>query len=440
MRIFCSCRLCVLPMKFDLKKLPKSELEMNVEVSVSEVEKCYEKAARNLSADLKIPGFRPGHVPAKVVLRQVGEERFWQEAATSALSQTYVKIIFDHKIEAIGRPQIQIIKIAPKNPFVYRARVFVLPEISLPDYRKIRVKKREVRTDPKEVARLLSNLQKSRAKFKTADRGAKMGDGVEVDMKTYLDKVPIDHGENKNYPLILGEGKFVPGFEDKLIGMKAGEKKEFVLRFPKNYHKKNLSDRDVEFVVEMKKVKERELPNLDDNFARSLGRFKDLADLKEGLAKNLKSEAEQKENDRFQLEAVEKILEKTKFEAPEILVESETEKMIKDLERMVKASGGEFEKYLLGIKKTVEDLKKDFQKQAEKRVKTGLILREVAKREKISVSAEEVEREQKREMGHWQHDPETIKKIESEEYRDYLFGLIQNRKVFEFLERVMGVR
>ncbi|MEW6408191.1 MAG: trigger factor [Patescibacteria group bacterium] len=423
-------------MKLEIKKLPQSQLELTVEIPAQDVEKYFNQAARNLSQNLKKPGFRPGHIPIKIVEQEIGQERFWQEAASEALKKSYVKIILDNKIEAIGLPQIQIIKIAPKNPFIYKAIISVLPKIELPDYRKIKVKKKKVKVDQKEFTKLLLNLQKNRSKYKKVERGAKIGDAIEIDFKTYLNSIPIDNGESKNHPLILGEGKFALGFEDKLVGMRTGEKKEFVLRFPKDYHQKNLADRNVEFRVEMKEIEERILPNLDDNFAKSLGEFKDLADLKEKLQQNLELEVEQKEKDRLDLEIMEKIAEKTDFELPETLIQAEVRKMIEELKNMVLVSGGEYEKYLRHIKKTEEDLKKDFGPRAEKRVKIGLILREIAKKEKINVQEEEVEKEQKKTLERYQHDPKTMEKIQSEEYKDYLRSLIQNRKVFEFLEKI----
>lgn len=423
-------------MKLDIKKLPNSQLELTVELSSPEVEKYYDQAAKNLSQDLKISGFRPGYVPKNIVIQQIGKEKFWQETASLALSQSYVKAVLEHKIEAVGRPEIQIIKIAAGNPFIYKAKVDILPEILLPDYRKIKVKKKEVKLDPKEIEKILSNLQKSRATFKKVDHKAQLGDSVEIDFKTYLNKVPIDHGESKNQPLILGEKKFVPGFEDKLLGMREGDKKEFILRFSKDYFQKNLANRDVEFAVEMKKIEERILPKLDDDFAKKLGKFKNFSDLKEKVQENLRFEAEQKEKERHEVEIANKISEKIEFEAPQILVDGEVEKMINELEEMVKASGGEFEKYLQHIKKTKDGLKKEFRGRAEKRVKIGLILRAIAKKEKIGVKEEEVEKEQKHTLKHYQHDPKTMEKIQSDEYKDYLRSLIQNRKVFEFLEKI----
>lgn len=422
-------------MKVDIQKLPESQIELKIEVSVSEFEKYLDQAAKNISKNLNIPGFRPGMAPREVLKRYVDEFKLWQEAANLALPQTYVKALVDNKIEAIGKPKIRIEKLAPKNPFIYTATIAVLPTFTLPDYKKIKVKRKKVLVKPKQVEDLIKNLQRSRAKLYQVKRAAQMGDVVEVDFKTYLNKVPIEHGESKNHPLVLGEGRFVAGFEENLVGMKCGDKKEFILRFPKNYHQKNLANRDVEFKVEMKSIKERKLPKINDEFAKSLGKFKDLKELREQLRKNLLHEGEEKERKRYEAEIIDKIAAKTEIEIPNVLITGEVEKMIDELKDMVLASGAEFDKYLENIKKTEDDLRKDFRGQAEKRVKAGLILREIAKREKIEISDAEVEEERKRTLEHYQHDERIMKKIQTEEYKEYVRGLIQNRKVFALLRK-----
>lgn len=424
-------------MEVEIKKLPKSQVELTIELPPLEIEKYLDSAAKNISKETNIPGFRRGYAPKEIVQQHVGKISLWEEAAKLAVRKTYPKAIIDNNIKAIGQPNIQITKLAPENPLVYKAKVAVLPCFTLPDYRKMKVKKRKVEVKPAEVERLIRNLQKSRAKFKKVDRPAKINDAVEIDFKTYLNKVPIDRGESKNHPLILGENKFVPGFEEKLIGMRKGDKKEFTLRFPKDYYQKDLANRDVEFKVEMKSVQERELPKIDDEFAQSLGRFKDLADLKSKLTDNLKQEKEMKEKSRFEMEMLQKIADQTEMEIPEVLIQAEIEKMINELKDMVKASGGEFDKYLKSIKKTEEDLKDEFKDRAKERVKYGLILREIAQKEKIKTDDQEVEQERQRTLAHYQHDKEMMEKIQSEEYKEYIRGLIQNRKVFAFLTKVM---
>ncbi|MBU1178151.1 trigger factor [Patescibacteria group bacterium] len=422
-------------MKVTTKQLPKSQVELAIEVTAKELEPHLDKAAQTISKEVKISGFRPGKAPRQIVSQQVGEFKLWQEATNSALPEFYVKALEQEKIEAIGQPEIKIDKLAPNNPLSFKATVSYLPAIELPDYKNIKVTEKKTVVEVKKVDEALKELQKSRAKLAKVDRAAEKGDAIEISFNTFLNKVPIDQGESKNHPLIIGEGYFVPGFEDKIIGLKAGEKKEFTLRFPKKYHKKELADKDVDFKVEMNNVQQRNLPKLDDEFAKSLGEFKGIADLEQKIKDNLQTEVEEKEKSRLEIAIMEKIAAETKAELPEILVQAETEKMLNELKDNVAVSGGEFDKYLESIKKTEDDLKKEFKAKAEKRTLFGLILREIAKQEKVEVTTKELEEEVKHTTGHYQHDKQMLEKIQSDEYRDYARSLLVNRKVFEMLRK-----
>ena len=398
-------------MKVTKKELPKSQTELTIEASVKEIEPYLDKAARAISKEAKISGFRPGKAPRNVVEQQVGEFKLWQEATNLALPELYVKAITDEKIEAIGQPEIKLDKLAPNNPLVFKAVVTYLPPIELPDYKKIKITAKKVTADSKKVDNALKELQKSRAKLAKVDRAAKKDDAVEVSFKTLLNKVPIENGESKNHPLIIGEGYFIPGFEEKITGLKAGEQKKFSLRFPKKYHKKELADKDVDFEVEMINVQKRELPRLDDKFSKSLGQFKDMADLKKKVSDNLKKEVEEKEKSRQEIAIMEKIAGQTKVELPELIIDSEMQKMLGELKDSVTASGGEFDKYLESIKKTEDDLKKEFEPKAKQRAIFGLVLREIAKQEKVEVTDKELEEETKQTAEHYQHDKQMLKKI-----------------------------
>ena len=308
-------------MKVNIEKLPGAIVKLKIEVPAKDVEEKLEETAKRLSKDMKIPGFRPGKVPVEVVKQQIGEMRLWQEACSAVFPQAYAKAVVDNKIEAIGQPKINVVKMAPNNPLVFTAEVAELPKIEMPDYKKVKVEQKKVEVKDEDIERTLKHLQNTRAKQKKVDRAAKEGDAVVVDFKTYLNKIPVDKGEGKGHPVIIGEKRFIPGFEEKLIGVKADDKKEFTLPFPKDYHQKNLAGKDVEFKVEVKEVQEREVPELDDKFAQSLGKLKSMADLKEQMRKNIKLDAEQKEKARVEMELMDKIAEQIKVKIPDVLLE-----------------------------------------------------------------------------------------------------------------------
>ncbi len=422
-------------MKVTIQKQPKSQVELTIEVSPKELDPHLDQAALQLSKDLNIPGFRPGKVPRKIVEQKVGVFKLYEKAANLALPKTYTKALIENDIEAIGPPQVKLEKLAPGNPLVYRAQVTVLPEIDLPDYKKIKVKKKEIKVEDKQIEATLKELQKSRAKIKTIKREARKGDRVEVDFKTYLGKVPVEGGESKNHPLTLDQGYFVPGFEEKLIGMKEGDEKEFTLRFPKDYHQKHLANRDVDFKVKMNLVQEVELPEINEEFVQSLGKFKDLKALKDQLTDNLKQEMKVKEKSRCEMEIMDKIVQQCETEIPEVLLKAELGKMIQELKGMIETQGGKFENYLKSVKKTEEELEEQFKDQAKKRVKIGLTLQAIAKKENIKISDQEIEEERQKTLQTYQWNKKVTEKIQTDEYKEYIRGLIRNRKVFELLRK-----
>lgn len=422
-------------MKVTIQKQPKSKVELTIEVTPKELDPYLDQAASNLSKDINIPGFRPGKAPRNLVEQKVGVFKVYEEAANLALPKTYVKVLIENDIEAIGPPQVKLEKLAPGNPMVYKATLSVLPEIKLPDYKKIKVKEKKVEVKDEQIENTLKEIQKSRAKIKTVSRAAQKGDRVEIDFKTYLNKVPIENGESKNHPLILGQGYFVPGFEKELIGMKEKEEKEFTLRFPQKYHQKHLADKDVDFKVKMNLVQEVELPKIDDQFAQSLGKFKDLQALKNQIKENLQDELEDKEKTRCEMEIMDKIAQECEMEIPEMLVEAELEKITQELKGIIETQGGNFENYLKSIKKTEKELKEQLLPQAKKRVKVGLILRAIAKKENIKISDQEVEEERQKTLQAYQWNKEIMDKIQTDDYKEYLRGLIRNRKVFALLRK-----
>ena len=422
-------------MKVNIEKLSGSKVKLKIEVPAKNVEEKLDEAAKRLSKNMNVPGFRPGKVPKEIIKQQVGEMKLWQEACSMSFPQAYAKVIVDNKIEAIGQPMINVEKMAPNNALVFTAEVAELPKIEMPNYKKIKVKQKKIKVKDEDVEKTLKHLQNTRAKQKKVDRPAKSGDAVIVNFKTYLDKIPVDKGESKNHPVVIGEKRFIPGFEEKLIGLKAGDKKEFTLEFPKNYHQKNLAGKNVEFKIEVKEAQEREVPELNDDFAKTLGKFKNMADLKEKMKENILKEAEQKEKGRAEMELMDKIADEIKVEIPEILLDAEVNKMMQEMKGMVKASGGEFDKYLQSIKKTEDSLIEEFKKKAAQRVKIGLILREIAKQEEIKISPEEIDEEVKKTTAKFQHDKKMMEQVQGTEYRDYVASLLQNKKVFEILRK-----
>jgi len=344
-------------MNVTTKKLPKSQVELTVELSIEELKPYIQQAVAEISKESVIAGFRPGKAPYEIVEKQVGAMKIYQQAAEKAIQKTYPQAIIDNKLLTVGPPKIAVEKIAPNNPLVYKATAALLPNVKLGDYKKIKEGRKEVGVEAKEVDGTLNNLQKMFGKEKRVSRPVQKGDKVEMDMNTYVDKVPIDGGKSENHPVTVGEGHFIPGFEDNLVGLVEGQTKEFQLKFPKEYHRKDLAGKPVDFKVKMKSIFEIEKPDLDDNFAKTAGKFEKLDDLRRQIEKNIHQEKTAKEQQRWELAVIEQIINKSSFdEIPDILVESELHKMLHELEHEVTGQGMKFEDYLSSIKKSKEDL------------------------------------------------------------------------------------
>jgi len=421
-------------MKVDVNKLPQGEVELQIELSQDELKPFVDRATKTLSKETKVPGFRPGMAPYDVLAKQIGEMTILQHAAEEAIKDSYPKAVIDNKLLTIGQPEISVEKIAPDNPFIYKAKVGLVPEVELGDYKNLKVDKKEIKVEDKDIKGTLESLQKMYAKEKATDKPIAKGFKAEIDMDTYVDKVPIDGGQSKQHPVMVGEGQFIPGFEEQLVGMTKGQTKEFELKFPKEYHRKDLAGRPAEFKVKVNEVFEVDRPELNDDFAKMIGQFDNFAALEKQISANVKLEKENKEKQRLELSLIDQLLAKSKFgDIPKVLMEYELDKMLHELDHEVTNQGMKFEDYLSSIKKSKEDLRKEFRPQAEKRVKTALALREIGNKEKITVSDEEVEKEVAGAKEMYKNNPDQLKQFESQEYKDYIKNILRSRKVFEFL-------
>jgi len=362
-------------MKTSVKKLSDSEVELEIEIPAEELDRFIEKACLNLGRNLEIKGFRKGKVPKEIIEKEIGKEKILIEAANLVVDETYRKAVLENKIEAIFHPKIEIKKLAQGNPFIFSAKTAVLPEVSLPDYKKIasKIKRKEVVVEDKEIEPALKWLQKSRAKFTAKNQPAQKGDFVEIEYS--LSEIGQ---EVQKDAFILDEGHFLQGFEEKIIGMKSGEEKENI----------TLKKDGKEIILKVKiiSVQNVELSEVNDEFAKSLGKFNNLDALKKNIKQGLVSEKEQAEKQRARQEILEKIGEKTKIEIPDVLIENEQKQMLENLKKMVserlKIS---FQDYLKKLGKTEEQVSDSFLLESRKKVRNYLILREIGKKEKIEV-------------------------------------------------------
>lgn len=428
-------------MKHILKKLPKSQIEFTITVTPDEYEADLKAAASRISERNTIKGFRPGKASYEIVQQNFGDIRILEEALQTIVQKNFFKAVSEEKLDTIGMPEIAIEKMAPRNEVVFKATVALMPTLKLPDITKIKVEKKNVEVEEKQVKEVLEGLTKLQPKEILKDGEATKKDKVIVDMEMFLDKVAVEGGQAKNHQIYLSEVHYIPGLEEKLLGGKKGETKEFTLKFPEKHYKKDLAGKDVDFKVKIHDVYELQYPELNDDFAKSLGQ-ENVEKLREILHHNLTHEAEKKENQRCEQEIFEKIIDETKFdEIPDVIITAEKQKMFYELKADLERHNVEMEDYLKNIKKTEEDLLKDFEEGGLKRAKAALVSRQIAIDNNIKVSEEELNKEMDliKQMYQGEDLDKVNENLKRPEVQDTIATTIQNRKVVAYLkEKVLG--
>jgi len=437
-------------MQISIQKLPGPKLEIKIEVSAGEFNGFYQKAIFNLGKDLEMPGFRKGKVPKEIIEKAASQEKILKEAVGLAVKESYLKAILENKIEALGQPEIYDLSYgSSEKGLEFKAKVSIMPEVKLPDYKEIasKVKRNKIEVSEKEVEDTLRWLQKSKAKFTLKNSPAEKGDWVEIEYsrESASAEVGPQLAKDETYKdaFILGEGHFASGFENNLIGMKAGQEKEFQLSvkgqplrdgFPENL--REAIPEVLQIKVKMRSVQNMELPEINDEFAKNLGNFQNLNALKQSIEGGIRQEKEIQEAQRVRQEILEKISQKTEMEIPEILIKEQKKRYLENLKREVgqnlKVS---FEEYLKKLNKTEPELLSSFQEQAQKQVENSLVLREIQKKENIKVAEEEVNEEVNKFLKNYPNPEETQKKFDPEQLKSYTEEVIKQEKVFQLLEQ-----
>lgn len=422
-------------MQVDKKELEKSQVELNVELTWEEFQPYIEEGAKKLSQEMKIDGFRPGSVPLDVMRQKVGDMSILDESARIAINKTIGKA-FDDKLERqpVGQPKVDITKMAWESPLAYKAVVALLPDITLGDYKSAPVKQEKAEADSSEVDKMLNNLREMRGQEEAVDREVKEGDKVSLDIEMFLDDVPVEGGQGKGTEVEIGQDYIVPGFDKQIKGAKKGETREFTLPYPEDFHMKNLAGKNVDFRVKIGEVKEKKMPELDDQFAVGFG-AQNLEELKNSVSQTLAQQKEQEVKQKAERKMLEEIIKQSKFgDIPDVLLDSEIDGMMDELEQSITQQGGKFEDYLASINKTRDQLKLDMAAEAANRVKTSLVVREVAQQENIQVPEEDVKKQIEEMRKHYeQNDPEMAKKVDSPEYKNYVANVLTSRKVIDQL-------
>lgn len=422
------------------ENLPKNSLKLTITVSVEEMKPFVEEALEHLNEHIEVPGFRKGKATPEALKKQVGEMGIYEEAIEHAVRKTFIETITANKIEPVGSPVIDVLKMAPNNEFVYTAVVALMPTVEqLADYKTLKIEAKKTEVRDKDIDLALKDIRRMQTKEvrAEADSLSTKEDKLVINMNIKKDGVPLEGGQATNHSVYLAEDYYIPGFVDQLVGAREGENKTFQLEFPKEHYQKHLAGQKVEFIIDVKELFRLEAPALDDAFASSLGQ-KDLVTLKNLIKDNLANEKAEAEAVRQERELLELLAKNSRFQDfPDLLINEEIEKMIEELKHGAEEQGMVFDDYLKSIKKTLPEIKLDFTPQAIVRIKIALIIKEIAKLENIIPTEEEINEELDHLAEHYKENKEAKDRIYSPAYRDYLEVIIRNRKVIDFLKGLM---
>lgn len=420
-------------MSHTTKKLDNSQLELTITVEAKNYQKHLEKAAQRMSERSAVKGFRPGKVPYDVMKKEVGDMKILEEAMGEIVQEAYYDIIIGEKIEAIGMPEIKVEKMAPGNDLVFKATVALLPTVKLPDLTKIKIKKHTPAVGEKEMEETLNAIRGMHAKEVVKAGQAEGTDKLVLDMEMFIDKVAVEGGQARDYQVYLSENHYIPGFNEQVAGLKKDEEKEFKLTFPAEHYQKHLAGKQVDFKVKIKEVYDRQLPELSDDLAKTLGQ-ESIAKMKELIHNNLLQEAEHKAYQKFEIELLDTMIDQAEFEPiPEVLINAERQKIFYELKHNLEQHNIPIEKYLEDLKKTEEELMRDYRTEAERRAKAALLSRQVAKENGITADETEIDAEVKMMKDVYKDNKEYLEKLDRPEIRETIAVTIQNKKVMKWL-------
>ncbi len=390
------------------EKLEKSMVALTVEVSAADFETAIEKAYRKQRGRIQMPGFRPGKAPRKMIESMYGVEVFYEEAVNIALPDAYEAAVKEQDLKVVGYPQVELLEVG-KEGFSFKATVAVYPEVTLGQYKGLEIPKAEVKVSAADVTARLKEMAERNSRMASVDRPVEKGDTANIDFEGFDNGVPFDGGKGDNFDLEIGSGSFVPGFEDQLIGMNAGEEKDIDITFPENYHE-GLAGKPVVFHVKVNAVKVKEVPAIDDEFAKDVSEFDTLAELKKDVKAKLTAEREEAAKRAFEDIAMEKVTEGITAEIPDAMVEEQAAALVENFKRQIQSQGISYEQYLKMTNADEKALAEQAHEPALRQVRMDLALAAIIKAENIEVTDEDVDAEYAKMAKQYGMEAENLKK------------------------------
>ena len=391
------------------EKLDKSRVALTIEVGAEEFEAAVAKAYLKARKQIRVPGFRPGKAPRKMIEKMYGASVFYSDAVDIALPEAYTQAVGDSGLDAIGYPEVEIVGEVTADGFTFKAIVPVYPEVKLGKYKGLTAEKDEVKVTADDVKQRLDEMLERNARLVSVDRKAKLGDIAVIDFEGFDNGTAFEGGKGENYELELGSGSFVPGFEDQVAGMKAGEEKDINITFPEDYHK-DLAGKAVVFHVKAKEIKAKEMPKADDEFAKDVSEFDTIKELKESIKKEITTERENAAKFSFENALMEQVADGIECDIPDALIDEQCRRFLDEFKQRLESQGIPYDQYCKMMNMSEEKFLADGREPAEKQVKLDLAMAEIMKVENIEVSDEEVEAEYQKLAEQYKMELDMLKK------------------------------
>lgn len=408
-------------MSLQVEKLEGNMAKLTIEVSAEEFEKAIQNAYMKQKKNISLPGFRKGKVPRKMIEKMYGKEVFYDDAANAILPGAYSDAVSECDLEIVSQPNIDITQIESGKPFIFTAEVATKPEVTLGEYKGLEVDKYSTRVTAKEIdAELEKEQQKNARTIVVEDRAVEDGDEIVLDFDGSIDGVPFEGGKAENYTLTIGSGSFIPGFEEQLIGAESGSDVDVKVTFPEDYHAEDLQGKEAVFKCTVHEIKTKELPEIDDEFAAEVSEFDTLEEYKADIKAKLKEQKESEGKRNQEDQAVEKAIENAQMDIPELMLDSQVDQMKNEFAQRIQAQGIALEQYLMFTGMTEEKMREELRPQAEKRIKTRLVLEAIAKAENLEVSDERVDEEIKKMAESYNMEAEKLMEYMSEDERQQM--------------------
>ena len=424
-------------MNTTVKYLSDTRVRATIKVEATELKAAEQVALKKLSKTVKVNGFRKGHVPLEVVKKNVDPNALAQETLENALSRAVAESFIENKLQALERPEVEVKKFVPGESLEFTAEADVLPKVKLGDYKKLKVTEKKVSVAKKDVDEVVERIRKSMAEKKEVKRAAKLGDEAVIDFVGKKDGEAFPGGTGNDYPLELGSGSFIPGFEEAIVGLKAGDKKDIELTFPKDYHAPDLKGKKVVFETTVKKINEKALPELNDEFAAKTGLFTSMSELTADIKRELEAQKKREASDELKDSLVKQLVAKSNVAVPAVLREDQVRSIEQDLMQNLMYQGLSIEQYWeqKGYKDRDAWVKAEANEAADNRIKAGLVLSELSKVLKIEATADELADHLNTYRKQYANNPEMAKRFEEPEVqREVANRLITEKTVDELVK------